>query len=130
MEDLKAAPARVRDVMKTSVLTVPAEKSLHDLAEFLTSNEISGAAVVDESGALVGVVSVTDIAENRSHPTRNTRVRDIMTPTVYTVPDDTTVADAACTMIAGRIHRLFVTQHRRVVGIVTPLDLLELLVSR
>lgn len=54
-------------------------------------------------------------------------VRDIMTPTVYTIPEDTPVSRVARTMIAGRIHRLFVTQGKRVVGIVTSLDLLKLL---
>jgi predicted transcriptional regulator len=102
---------------------------VQELAEFLTTNEISGAVVVDAKGALVGVVSVTDIADDRSHATRNARVKDIMTPTVYTVPEDTTIVEAARTMIAGRIHRLFVTRSGRMVGIVTPLDLLELLVA-
>lgn len=54
-------------------------------------------------------------------------VRDIMTPTVYTVPEDTPVCEVARTMIAGRIHRLLVTGKGHVVGIVTSLDLLKLL---
>ena len=54
-------------------------------------------------------------------------VRDIMTPVVYTVPEDTPVPRIAHTMIAGRIHRLLVTRHGRVVGIVTSLDLVRLL---
>ena len=54
-------------------------------------------------------------------------VRDIMTPTVYTVPEDTPVGEVARTMVAGRIHRLLVTHKERVVGIVTTMDLLRLL---
>jgi predicted transcriptional regulator len=54
-------------------------------------------------------------------------VRDIMTPTVFTIGDDTPVARIARAMIAGRIHRLLVTRLGRVVGIVTSLDLLKLL---
>lgn len=54
-------------------------------------------------------------------------VRDIMTPTVYTVPVDTPVQKVAKTMVAGRIHRLLVTRDSKVVGIVTSLDLLRLL---
>ena len=57
-------------------------------------------------------------------------VRDIMTPAAYTVPHDTPVSQLAQTMIAGRIHRLFVTRASRVVGIVTTLDLLALLTDR
>ena len=54
-------------------------------------------------------------------------VRDIMTPTAYTVPEDTPVADLARTMVTGRIHRLLVTRGGPVVGIVTTLDLLRVL---
>jgi predicted transcriptional regulator len=54
-------------------------------------------------------------------------VEDIMTPAVYTVRDDAPVAMLARTMVAGRVHRLFVTRGGRIVGIVTSLDLLKLL---
>jgi len=50
-----------------------------------------------------------------------------MTPTVYTVPEDTPVPQIARAMVAGRIHRLFVTSRGRVVGIVTSLGLMKLL---
>lgn len=54
-------------------------------------------------------------------------VSDIMTPAVYSVPEDTPVPEIARTMIAGRIHRLLVTRRGRVVGIVTTMDLLRVL---
>jgi CBS domain-containing protein len=54
-------------------------------------------------------------------------VRDIMTPTVYTVPEETPVPELAHAMVAGRIHRLLVTHRGRAVGIVTSLDLVRLL---
>jgi CBS domain-containing protein len=53
-----------------------------------------------------------------------------MTPTVFTVPENTPVSRLAKTMISGRIHRLLVTRRGRIVGIVTALDLLKLLVDR
>jgi CBS domain-containing protein len=52
-------------------------------------------------------------------------VRDIMTPTAYTVPHDTPLGELARTMVTGRIHRLLVTRAGRVAGIVTTLDLLK-----
>jgi CBS domain-containing protein len=151
-----------RDVMNREVLTVRAELTVRELAAFLTENQISGAPVIDANRRLVGVVSVTDVAQNdaerpelvddRSSPTLAVRgwedrmnpedlrglhlesddllVRDIMTPTVYTVPEDTPVARIAQTMVAGRIHRVFVTRRGRVIGIVTSLDLVGLLVEK
>jgi CBS domain-containing protein len=61
------------------------------------------------------------IAEGAVH------VRDIMTPTIYSVADDTPACDVARTMLSGRIHRLLVTRQGKIVGIVTSMDLLKLL---
>jgi len=148
-----------RDVMNPEVLTVRVDLTVRELAAFLTENQISGAPVVNREGRLVGVVSLTDVAENdtdrsdlmsdHSNPGDAVRgwedrmnpedvrpmhlessdllVRDIMTPTVYTVPEDTPVPKIAHAMIAGSIHRLLVTRQGRVVGIVTSLDLVRLL---
>jgi CBS domain-containing protein len=148
-----------KDVMNTEVLTARVDLTVRELVAFLTEKQISGAPVVDHDGRLVGVVSVTDVAESdaerpdlvsdRSNPefavhdweermnvedlrplhieSDDLLVRDIMTPTVYTIPESTPVAEIAQTMVAGRIHRLLVTRGRRVVGIVTSLDLVKLL---
>jgi predicted transcriptional regulator len=113
-----------RDVMHSQVLGVRADMTAREAAGFLTDNEIAGAPVLDGDARVVGVLSLTDLAANESD---EVLVREIMTPTVYTVPDDTPVPDIARAMIAGRIHRLFVTRQQRLVGIVTPLDLLQLL---
>jgi len=147
------------DVMSTQVLAARPDMTVHELASFLTENQITGAPVLDAQGRLVGVVSETDIAESESDRAELVRdhsdpeldlrgwedkanvedmrhlhveggeltVRDIMTPTAYTIPHDTPVAKIARTMIAGRIHRLLVTRGGRVVGIVASLDLLKLL---
>lgn len=152
-----------KDVMNTQVLTVRVDLTVRELAAFLIENQISGAPVVDRDGRLVGLVSLTDVAQNdaerpdlvddRSNPAVAMRgweermnpedvralriesddllVRDIMTPTVYTVPEDTPVAQIARTMVAGRIHRLLVTRNgKAVVGIVTSLDLVGLLAGK
>jgi CBS domain-containing protein len=155
-------PLTARDVMSTEVLTVPLDFTVRELAAFLTEKQISGAPVVDTRGRLVGMVSVTDVAENdveapdlavdRSSPAFDLRgweermneedlrplhiasddvlVRDIMTPALYTIAEDTPVPEIAHTMVAGRIHRLVVTRAGGMVGIVTSLDLVRLLVGR
>ncbi len=115
-----------RDVMNAEVVTLRADMAVYEAARVLTEKQIMGAPVVDSEGRLVGVVSVTDIAESEIDG-KIALVSDIMTPTVYTVPEDTPVPQIARAMIAGRIHRLFVTSRGRVVGIVTSMDLLKLL---
>jgi CBS domain-containing protein len=51
-----------KDIMNPNVMTVRDDMTLHELATFLTENEISGSPVLDRRGKLIGVVSVTDIA--------------------------------------------------------------------
>jgi CBS domain-containing protein len=56
-------------------------------------------------------------------------VSEIMTPRVYSVDPATPVAEAAKMMREAHIHRVFVTDRGRVVGIVTTSDLLGLLIG-
>jgi len=145
-------------VMTRPVLTIRDDRTVHELSELLSENAISGVPVVDARHKVVGVVSVTDIAEQAPEDAGSGErgseafyaadwreklnpeelrdlhvedegllVRDIMMPTVYTVPDTTPVPEIARTMVSGRIHRLFVTHDGKIAGIVTALDLLKLL---
>jgi len=54
-------------------------------------------------------------------------VRNIMTPMVYRVDEDTTVQQVAETMIKNRIHRVFVTHEEKVVGVLAALDMLKVI---
>lgn len=55
------------------------------------------------------------------------RVRDIMTPMIFSVSEDTGVQEVADTMLKGRIHRVFVTREGKLSGIVTALDMLKVI---
>lgn len=55
-----------KDVMNRHVVSVPADWTLEELAQFLVDKAISGAPVKDENGKLIGVVSLTDIVRHDS----------------------------------------------------------------
>lgn len=148
-----------KDIMTRHVLTVSDDWSVEELARFLTEHAVSGAPVTNSGGELVGVVSVTDIARaageisaGRSEPATlyhhdyrlsddeldsmiveahsQMLVKDVMTPMVFEVDASATVSSVAETMLRGRIHRVFVVERGKVVGVVSALDLLQLLVER
>jgi len=52
-------------------------------------------------------------------------VRDIMTPMIFDVTEDTKVKQVADTMIRGRIHRVFVTRKEKLTGVITTVDMLK-----
>jgi CBS domain-containing protein len=149
-------PITASDLMNPEVLTVRDEMSVRDLASFLIENEISGAPVADAEGRLVGVVSLVDVAAVASGVDRRgdgagffgpdwddgldeedmedldqdgLRVADIMTPQIFSVPEDATVSQIASMMLKGHLHRLLVTREDRAIGIITTSDLLGLLVG-
>lgn len=142
------------DVMTPHVLTVDVACSVVEVGDFLVSNAISGAPVVD-GRKMVGFVSLTDLARHgvgsqqeslgpreffegstAAHigpeelvgymvvSSTTATARDIMTPTVFTVEEDTPVDEIADMMFRGRIHRVIVTRKGRPVGIVSAMDLL------
>ncbi len=56
-----------------------------------------------------------------------TRVRDIMTHVIFEVNEDTSIKQVADAMIRGRIHRVFVTKEKKLVGIISALDMLGII---
>lgn len=54
-------------------------------------------------------------------------VKDIMTPAVYKVTEETPVQQVAAEMIRHNIHRIFVTAGEQVVGIIATPDMLRII---
>ena len=55
------------------------------------------------------------------------QVRDIMTPMIFKVSEDTRIQEVAETMLKGGIHRVFVTRGKKLTGIVTTLDMMQVI---
>ena len=67
-----------------------------------------------------------EIAGFRLDTPEDALVRDLMTPMIFQVREETTVQEAADVMIKGNIHRLLVTgDNMQLLGIVTTLDMLK-----
>jgi CBS domain-containing protein len=62
-----------------------------------------------------------------AQPESTVSVRDIMTPMVFSVAEHTPLQEVAEMMLKGGIHRVFVTHDSRLVGIVTTLDMLQVI---
>jgi predicted transcriptional regulator len=66
----------VSSIMQRNVLSVGDSWPLHQLASFLTDNQISGAPVTSQDGELIGVVSLTDIVRYDSMPESRAELHD------------------------------------------------------
>jgi len=125
---------RVADLMQQPVVTVELDTPVRDAVVALTDDHISAVPVIDRAGRMVGVVSSTDIltaeAEAEDDTAREslfaaTPVRDIMTSRPLTVSPETAVKDAAQQMLYAEVHRLFVVDEDRVVGVLSTSDIVR-----
>ncbi|EME55044.1 CBS domain-containing protein [Amycolatopsis decaplanina] len=129
---------RVREVMRTQVLTVKPETPFKAITVLLTSWRLSGAPVVDDEGRVVGVVSQRDLLEReirhrllRFRPRLRRKVEgrradELMTTPAITVAQDAGVDEAIRLMEDHRVHRLPVLDDdAKLVGIVGRSDLLR-----
>lgn len=125
---------KVRELMQTKVKTVQQDDSINDAVVMLTDAHVSALPVVDGMGHMIGVVSSTDIltseAEARDAVEREAlfeqmMVRDIMTPRPLTVSPEADVREAAQQMLYAEIHRLFVTNGNKLVGVISTTDIVR-----
>lgn len=141
-----------KDIMTKDVITVKPDTSIEELSSLLVENEISGVPVVDDSGALYGIVTENDLISRnkRLHiPTvvsfldaaiylesskrfeqevkrmSATRVGDICARKVVSISEDTTLIDIATIMTEKKVHLLPVVKADKIVGIVGKRDMVK-----
>jgi CBS domain-containing protein len=116
--------------MQSKVKTLPCETSIAEAVVSLADAHVSGMPVVDGSGRMVGVVSTSDVlmaeaeGPHRRQP-YDTAVQDIMTPRPFTVAPDDDVREAARQMLYADVHRLFVTEGDRLIGVISTTDVVR-----
>jgi CBS domain-containing protein len=142
---------RVKDVMAKNVVSVSPQTSVADALDTMTRSHLSGLPVIDESGALVGIVSEADFMRRSELGTEKPglnwlgsiflpgraaeiyaraharRVEEIMSTDVATVDDTASLDEAVAIMEKRRIKRLPVLNEGNVVGMLTRADFVHAL---
>lgn len=141
----------VRGVMSDPVC-VREHLTLCELARLFRDRSVNGVPVVDPSGRALGVVTKTDLiaaCATRLDPgtvpaspapgaaptpvpsaASALRVRDIMSPALFTLPESASIAEAAALMAKRCVHGVPITSPSgQVVGVLTALDLVRWVAS-
>ena len=128
--DLKAG-----DLMTIEPVVVAADAPVEQAQRLILDFSVSGLPVVDETGAVVGVVSQTDFMHLGNPDVRSLihnqasgiRVGEIMSRPAIKVTLSTSLADAARTMIDERVHRVVVVDEQdRPIGVLSAMDYVTL----
>ncbi len=116
---------KVAEVMNKSVVTCHPMEKLGVIVNKLELFHISGMPVV-EKGALVGVISQTDILKGlKSGTLQDLTVQDVMTKGVVCVPSAELAVNVARIMAEKGINRVPVVDNDKLVGIVTRGDIIK-----
>ncbi len=125
----------VKDFMTRDLVTVPDDAKAGPTLQLLREQGLRRAPVLDDSGAVVGLVSDRRLLEALAVPVRRGKsqndgeappslvVRDIMARKVVTVPPDMPMETAGILMASRRVGSLVVVEDGRAVGIITETDM-------
>lgn len=147
---------RAADIMTREVITVQKETTVAELAKLLATNNIGGTPVVDDEGKLLGVVTESDLIDQKKKvhiPTvvtildsviylenpekmekemlkmAGSLVGNIYTENPKTVTEETTLEDIATIMSEENIHTLPVMRGEELVGIIGKQDIIKTLIA-
>jgi len=153
---LVLAARTAEELMVPNPISVRDDATVPEAVALMTDRGFSAAPVIDEAGRPVGVLSRTDVLihereqvrhalpaeeyhpQGRSRHHRHegfsieiadsTLVRDIMTPTIFTVTTNTPAADVVKRMCELKVHHLFVVDDDdSLVGVISSLDIVRCL---
>jgi CBS domain-containing protein len=141
------------DVMVSNVITVRPDTPVNEIANILLSNRISAVPVVDDDGAVVGIVSEGDLIHRVEAGTERQyswwvkmvgdrgaiardylkshaiKAADVMTRRVITASPDMPLGELASMLERHRIKRVPIVENGKLVGIVSRANLLQALAT-
>lgn len=146
----------VADIMTRDVMTVTPQTSIRELADLFVSKRIGSVPVLDAEGALVGIVTESDLIElgkSLHLPTvislfdwviylesekvlerelkkmGGKTVADICQHEVITIAPGADISEAADLMSSHHVNALPVVEHNRLLGIVARIDIIRTLLG-
>ncbi|OLC78338.1 MAG: hypothetical protein AUH78_02790 [Gemmatimonadetes bacterium 13_1_40CM_4_69_8] len=143
----------VRDVMTPHVYTAKPDQTLGEVAKFLLEHDVRALPVVDDSGALVGIITHRELLrhlipsylqrtksgefraptaaqlQRGSADPRRLLVKEAMARTVLCLSEEQTLSDVANLMNSKDVDRFPVVREGTVVGFLTRADLIRRLIA-
>jgi CBS domain-containing protein/rubredoxin len=124
--DERALPVTAADIMTPDPITFSPETTVHEAAQTLAENRISGAPVCGADGSIAGIVSEYDLIARVG-----TTVRDVMTRDVVSVPDSAPLDRVRAVLVTQRLKRVpVINGEGHLIGLISRADLVRELAYR
>jgi CBS domain-containing protein len=125
---------RVAELMTVGATSIAPDATIAEAVAVIADEHVSALPVVDHAGRFAGVLSTTDILQSaaeaadrteRERVFEETLVKDLMTARPATVPVTADIKEAAQQMLYLEIHRLFVVDDEKLVGVISQSDIVR-----
>tara|TARA_R110002020_G_scaffold257811_2_gene471456 strand:+ start:229 stop:690 length:462 start_codon:yes stop_codon:yes gene_type:complete len=121
----------VKEYMSTNLITFQPDDTIDQVMEVLTKKKISGAPVIDASGALVGIISEVDCLKEiikgkyTNTPKFPAKVSEHMSVDVLILSPDLSIFDAASKFLEHGFRRFPVMKEGRLLGQISLSDVIR-----
>ena len=118
---------KIADVMAKRVISAQPHHTVERVRTLMQRNRIHAVPIVGTEGEALGIVTSVDLSEDLKN---GTPVNRVMSGKVRAVPAYNGVSVAARIMRKHKIHHIVVTHEKKVVGMISSFDLLQLVEGR
>ena len=115
---------KLSEIMNSPVVVTQENKSVDHVRGLIDRKNINAIPVLNMDGEIRGIVTSNDIARESDG---NKSIAQIMTPRVAVLTPSSGISDAARMMVDRGIHHIVAMEDGQVVGIVSSLDLVDIL---
>ena len=121
---------RVKDVMNTDLFILNETDNIFQASNFMKKERIRNLPVVDKHYKLIGLVTLREIVDAITEGPKDQHIGNIMITEVKTLGPDTPLKGAIEVMIINKFGSMpVVDNNRKLLGMITELDLLKRLYS-
>ncbi|MDD2757840.1 MAG: CBS domain-containing protein [Patescibacteria group bacterium] len=144
---------KVRELMEKNLITLKKGMTYEEVFKILETNNISGAAVVDDAGNIIGIVSEKDLfrilfpyytsyfnnpelyvdyeeRENKVAEIKNHKVEVFMNRDFVSINPDDAILRAGALMLAKHVSRLPVVENGKLIGMIWRRDIYKRILKK
>jgi len=121
----KAINEPVKSIMQPNPPSVQDVATIDDAIKIMKQRNVGGLPIVDRTNNVIAIVTEKDLLSIFERKAINTKVATLMTRKVVTRAGDTTIIEAEREMVSKSFRRLPLVSERRLVGIITTMDIVR-----